>query len=217
MLSDIMQPAEVGVLLEKWRSICLPAERIVSVVAAALNPVGFYGVGYTPEGQFCLVALTEKSAEPEGRKGDASYAGVWVRAGAELLVAPFVLRLVCQNSLSLPAEVIAGSVPQAEIERRLTEAFPTQLAKAEELLTRYVKKAALPVPDFWRWVQTLCEERNLGIVRVYIPVINYLEHLGKPATEYDIINAIARLGERVPEVKELPARMVMDVVGSTQV
>jgi hypothetical protein len=216
MLSSIMQPAEVGVLLEKWRSICLPAERIVTVVTAALNPVGFYGVGYTPEGQFCLVALTEKSAEPEGRKGDVSHAGVCVQAGADLLVAPYVLRLVCQNGLSLPPEVIPGSTPGDEIERRLSETLAIHSAKAEELLTRYVKKAAVPVQDFWKRVQTLCEELDLGITRVYIPVINYLEHLGKPATEYDIINAIARLGERVPEVKDLPARMVMDVTGRTQ-
>jgi hypothetical protein len=217
MLSDIMQPAEVGVLLEKWRSICLPAERIVTVVTAALNPAGFYGVGYTPDGQFCLVALTEKSAEPEGRKGDASHAGVCVQAGADLLIAPYVLRLVWQNGLSLPPEVIPGSTPRDEMERRLAETLAIHSARAEELLTRYVKKATLPVPDFWKRVQTLCEELDLGITRVYIPVIRHIEQLEKPATEYDIINAIASLGQRVPEVKELPIRMIMGDIGSTQV
>jgi hypothetical protein len=160
-----------------------------------------------PDGRFSLIAIAEKRAQPENRKGDVSHAGVWVRAGNDIAVAPYVLRLVCHNGLSLPPELAPGySCPASEI--RLSNVLTRQLEKARRLLEKFVLTAARPAPEYRDRLNALCFRLGVGGCDLK-SAIEYVERHDEPATEYDVINAISGLADLDPRIAECAGRLAL--------
>ncbi len=208
MFSSIAQPEEVRAVLQERRPPSSELERTIDFVLRTLHPAACYRAEWMPDGQFSLIAIAEKRAEPENRKGDVSHAGVWVRADDDLAIAPYVLHLVCQNGLSLPPELAPGySCPESG--QRLSNVLTRQLEKAGHLLEQFVLTAARPAPNYRDRLNALFFRLGVGGWSLK-SAIEYVERHDEPATEYDVINAISGLADLDPKIAEFAGQLALN-------
>ena len=196
-----LKPDQAKHLLGKWREACISPGRAVELVDLTIRPDSYTQLTWTWEGSLELAAVTDQFAEPPGKEGDVSHAGVSVGVGDTVQVAPYVLRLIQWNEIMLPATEVAVCDPSQGLDAGVAAAIQEQYTIAQELLARFVGSVDETVEDASAVVAKVCGSLDLSR-RAKNAAIRCVQEQETTTSVYDLVTLFSELGT-IPSAKGL--------------
>jgi len=183
-------------------------DMVADILGKNIFGISRCGVGYGTDG-FEAEFVTQVNNAPKKDKGDLSYAGIYFHSDGEMLVEPFVYRLVCSNGAIRRSSVMRLYDSTESYMKSLGSAVSVEVVESQKMLERFIKSAEIPVTDPVRLITA--EGRRSGLpdhaVRGFIESV---PAMGRDVTMYDVVNMFTSAAN---EQNSRTARMKLQKAG----